>query len=364
MNEIMDEDQNAFTVRAKHGWVDVAVRLALVALVVYWSFLLVRPFIAILVWAAILSVALYPIFLWLKRILGGRSTPASFVLTGFALIVILGPLSTMGTILVENLSSISVGISEGTVTVPPPPAYVAEWPLVGAPLFSFWQTASVELGEALTSLGPQLKEVALKLLELVGNIGIGVLQFTLAIVIAGFTYSRAARIQAFFKTFAARAAPGMGEEFVNLAGGTVRSVARGVVGISFFQAILFGIGALVASIPLAGLWTFLVLILAIVQIGPGFVILPVIIFAWSSMDAIGAVILTAYMVPVMVVDSFLKHIVMGRGLPVPMLVIFIGVIGGTMSHGLIGLFVGPIVLSLGYELARAWIGMARPSTES
>jgi predicted PurR-regulated permease PerM len=209
-----------------------------------------------------------------------------------------------------------------------------------------------------------LEEAALKLLGLVGNIGIGVLQFTLAIIIAGFAYSRAAGIQESLEIFAARAAPGVGEDFVNLAGGTVRSVSRGVVGISLFQAILFGIGALVANIPLAGLWTFLALILAIVQIGPGLVIIPIIIFAWNSMDTVGAAILTAYMVPVMLCDSVLKPIVMGRGLPVPMLVIFIGVIGGTMAHGLIGLFVGPIVLALGYELGRAWIGIRRESSES
>ena len=160
-----------------------------------------------------------------------------------------------------------------------------------------------------------------------------------------------------------RAAPRMGEGFVDLAQGTVRSVARGVVGISLIQAILFGIGAIVADIPLAGLWTFVAFILAIVQIGPGLVIIPVIIFAWSSMDTLSAAILTAYMLPVMLLDNVLKPIIMGRGLPVPMLVIFIGVIGGTMAHGLIGLFVGPIVLAIGYELGRAWVTMGSASSK-
>ena len=358
----MDETQATASGSAQPGWADVAIRLALVALVVYWSFLLLRPFIAILIWAAILSVALYPFYLWLKRVLRGRSTLASFLLTVLALVVILGPISTLGAALVENLSSIAVGISDGTVTVPPPP-YVAEWPLIGGPLSTFWQTASLELGETLASIKPQLKEGALKLLGLVGNIGLGVLQFTVAIFIAGFAYSRAEGIQDSLKIFAARAAPRMGEDFVDLAGGTVRSVARGVVGISLIQSILFGVGALVAGIPLAGLWTFAALVLAIVQIGPGLVIVPVIIYAWSSMETVSAVIFTAYMVPVMLLDNVLKPIVMGRGLPVPMLVIFIGVIGGTMAHGLIGLFVGPIVLSLGYELGRAWIQMGRASSE-
>ncbi len=359
----MDETQATASGRAQPGWADVAIRLALVALVVYWSFLLLRPFIAILIWAAILSVALYPFYLWLKRILGGRSTLASFLLTVLALVVILGPISTLGAALVENLSSIAIGISDGTVTLPPPPPTVADWPLIGGQLSAFWQAASQELGETLASIEPQLKEGALKLLGLVGNIGLGVLQYTVAIFIAGFAYSRAEGIQDSLKIFATRAAPRMGEDFVDLAGGTVRSVARGVVGISLIQSILFGVGALVAGIPLAGLWTFVALILAIVQVGPGLVIVPVIIYAWSSMETVSAVIFTAYMVPVMLLDNVLKPIVMGRGLPVPMLVIFIGVIGGTMAHGLVGLFVGPIILSLGYELGRAWIQMGRAASE-
>jgi predicted PurR-regulated permease PerM len=359
----MDEKQGATSDGAEHGWADVAIRFGLVALIIYWSFLLLQPFIAILIWAAILSVALYPIYLWLKRVLGGRSTLASFLVTIVTLVVILGPVSTIGAALVKNLSSIAVGVSEGTIKVPPPPLYVADWPLVGAKLSAFWQTASAELGQALASIGPQLKDMARQVLGFVGNIGIALLQFTIAIIIAGFTYSRAEGIQDSLKTFATRTAPGMGEGFVDLAGGTVRGVARGVVGISLVQAILFGIGALVADIPLAGLWTFAALILAIVQVGPGLVIIPIIIYGWISMETLSAVILTAYMLPVMLMDNVLKPIVMGRGLPVPMLVIFIGVIGGTMTHGLIGLFVGPIVLALGYELARAWITRGRAPAE-
>ncbi len=348
----------------ERGWADVAIRLGLVVLVVYWSFVLLRPFIAVLIWAAILSVALYPLYLPLKRLLGGRATPAAFLVTVLALIVILGPISTLIVALVDNLTSIAERMSAGTLRVPPPPAYIADWPLIGGKLSSFWQTASDGLDQALASIAPQLKDAAVKLLEIAGSIGLGVLQFTAAIVIAGFTYSRAAGIQTAFKSFAMRAAPGVGGHFVDLAGGTVRSVARGVVGISLLQAILFGVGALVAGVPLAGLWTFAALILAIVQIGPGLVIIPVLIYAWSTMETVSAVILTAYLVPVMLLDNVLKPIVMGRGLPVPMLVIFIGVIGGTMAHGLIGLFVGPIVLSLGYELGKAWIAVGAPESGS
>ena len=343
---------------------DLAIRFALVALIVYWSFLLLSPFIVILIWAAILSVALYPGYLWLKRVLGGRSSLASFLLTVFTLVVILGPIGIFAAALVQNLSGIAAGISEGTVTVPPPPPYIAEWPLVGSRLSAFWQAAYVELVETLASIEPQLRAVSRRLFGVAGTIGVGILQFAVAIIIAGFTYSRAEGLQKSLKNFAARAAPHLGEGFLDLAQGTVRNVVKGVIGVALFQSLLFGIGAMVAGIPLVGLWTFLVLILATVQVSVALLIVPVIIFAWSSMDTLSAAILTVYMVPVSLVDNVLRPIVMARGLPVPMLVIFIGVIGGVLAHGLVGLFVGPIVLAFGYELGRKWIAMRSSSSET
>ena len=142
----MDENQGAASGRAKSDWADFAIRLALMALVAYWSFLLLRPFIAILIWAAILSVALYPIYIWVKRVLGGRSTLASFVLTLLVLVIILGPIGLLGAALIENLSSIAARISEGTVTVPPPPPYVADWPIIGNKLSPPQQNLWVNFG--------------------------------------------------------------------------------------------------------------------------------------------------------------------------------------------------------------------------
>lgn len=338
-----------------NDWTDGAIRLAMVAFIIFWSFLLLQPFIAILVWAAILSVALFPTYVWLKRILGGRAALASFLLTVLLLIVLLGPFSTIGGALVKNLSGIATDISAGRVSVPPPPAFVAEWPIIGGKVSAYWQTAFEELDKALVSIAPQLQVAAKKTMGVLGSIGISILQFAVAIIVAGFIYSRAASLEEHLRKFAVRAAPRRGWEFIDLAEGVVRGVARGVVGISLVQSILFGIGAIAAEIPLAGLLTFAVLLFAIVQIGPAIVIVPVIIFAWSTMDTLGATVLSVYLVPVMLMDNVLKPIVMGHGLPVPMLVIFIGVIGGTIAHGLIGLFVGPIVLALSYELGRAWI---------
>ena len=143
--------------------------------------------------------------------------------------------------------------------------------------------------------------------------------------------------------------------FVTLAGSTIRSVSRGVIGIAALQALLAGIGLFVAGIPGASILTFLALVLAIVQIGCSVVLIPVTIWAWFSMEPFAAILFTLYMIPVSLLDNFLRPLLLGRGLQTPMLVIFIGVLGGTIAYGIMGLFLGPIVLAVIWELLVAWI---------
>ena len=149
--------------------------------------------------------------------------------------------------------------------------------------------------------------------------------------------------------------PERGEELVDQAGATIRAVSRGVIGISVLQALLAGIGLMVAGVPQASLITFAVLILGIIQIGPTIVIVPVIIWSWLTMETTSALLFTIYMVPVNLLDNLLRPLVMGRGLKTPILVILIGVIGGTLAYGITGLFLGPIVLAVIWELIVEWI---------
>jgi predicted PurR-regulated permease PerM len=132
-------------------------------------------------------------------------------------------------------------------------------------------------------------------------------------------------------------------------------VSQGVIGVSLLQALLAGIGLKVAGVPGASLITFFVLLLGIIQIGPSVILIPVIIWSWMTMETVTALIFTAYMVPVNLVDNILRPILMSRGLRTPMLVIFIGAVGGTLSSGIIGLFVGPIVLAVAWDLVVTWV---------
>jgi predicted PurR-regulated permease PerM len=343
--------------------VDVAIKLGLLGLMVYWCGLLISPFVIIVVWAAVLAVALYPVFAWLKGKLGGRGGWASTIIVLTGIVLIVGPVSAMALAMVDNIQALQVHLEAGDIRIPPPPEGVSEWPLIGKPIAKLWAQASSDLGTVLNSFKPQIKSMGSTLLGMVAHTGLGALQLIASVIIAGIFFGNAELSKQRLTRLSKRILPGRGSEVVDLAGATVRNVARGVVGISLFQSLLAGIGLMLAGIPFAGLLTFLCLVLAIIQIGPGLVIIPTVIYAWYSMEFLPALIFSVYIIPVMIMDNILKPIVMARGLDVPMLVIFLGVIGGTLAHGILGLFIGPVVLSLGYELMVAWMGEGQSSAD-
>jgi len=343
--------------------VDTAVRLAFVGLLAYWSLILIAPFIVVGLWGTILTVALYPVFLWLKGRLGGHGRLAAVFLTLTLLVVAFGPASLLATALIENLQGLADRLAAGTLRIPPPAESVRGWPIIGENLYQTWTLASTNLIEALQRLEPQVRPAARFLLTAAASAGSGLLQVLASVVIAGFLFVPGERLAAAVRTFAKRVVSTQGDHFVALAGSTIRNVARGVIGLSLLQSLLIGIGLLTAGLPGAGLVTMAALVLCIVQIGPGVIVLATIVWAWLTLDVVYAALFTAYMVPAALMDNFLKPFVLSQGLPIPMLVIFIGVIGGTLTHGLIGLFVGPVVLAVAYELLRAWIaGTASAAT--
>jgi predicted PurR-regulated permease PerM len=197
----------------------------------------------------------------------------------------------------------------------------------------------------------------------IAGVGFGMLGFAVSVVVAGFLFVPGPRLGATIKTFARRIAAERGAHFVDLATATVRNIWRGVIGVALLQAFLTGVILSVFGIPAAGVFAFLVLLFCIVQVGPVPVVLPVIIWAWTTMDTGPALVLTLLLVVIPVTDNVLKPILMARGLSTPMLVILLGVIGGTVTYGLIGLFLGPILLGIFYELLMAWLGEQKPGAK-
>jgi predicted PurR-regulated permease PerM len=340
---------------AEAAVIDIVIRLALLGLLAYWAGLLIAPFVILVVWAIILAVAVYPLYNWLRARLGGRGSLASLLVTLIGLAIILGPAVVLSSSLIDTAQTVSSGLRDGTLIIAPPPETVRDWPLIGDKIHGAWSHASNNLSGFINKYAATILAQSGAVAGSIAGIGGSVLGFAVSIIIAAFLYGRGPALAEAASHFAARIAERRGVEFVQLAGATIRNVSRGVIGISFLQATLAGIGLIVAGIPAAGLIALVVLVLGIIQIGPGLVLFPVIIWVWTAMDTMTALLFTIYMVPVALVDNVLKPIVMAKGLKTPMLVIFIGVIGGTLAHGLIGLFLGPIVLAVFYDLLIAWV---------
>ncbi|HEX5212193.1 MAG TPA: AI-2E family transporter [Pseudolabrys sp.] len=343
------------------NFAEVAIRLGVLALLLYWSLVLVRPFISMAIWSIVIAVALYPVFNWVAFRLGGRRRLAAILITILSLVTVIGPATWLALALVESFRTISERIDLSTLPVPAPPKSVRDWPLIGDSIYQFWDLAATNFKAAFGKLAPQLKPLGSSLLRTSADTSIGVIKFIASIILAGFLFSPAPTIVDAVKTFARRLNPARGEEFITLAGATIRSVSRGVIGISVLQALLAGIGLVLAGIPHASFFIVVTLILGIIQIGPAIVLIPIIIWSWTAMDSTTALLFTAYMVPVNLVDNVLRPIVLGRGLKTPMLVILVGVVGGTIAYGVTGLFLGPIVLAVIWELLSAWTRETRTS---
>ena len=335
--------------------IDLLIRLFVLGLVIAWCTVILRPFIALVLWAAILAIGLFPIFSWLRRLLGGRTKLAAIIITIIGLAIIIGPVSLIASISASNVQTFADKVSEGTLVIPPPPESIATLPLIGESLNSYWQEASVNLDNVVSQFKPQLQELTKFLLVLAANTGLNILKFILSMIIAAGFLINTQGIKVGLTRFVTRLNPTQGEKFIQLAATTIRNVTRGVIGIAFVQTLLIGIGLTVAGIPGAGVLTVICLFLTIIQVGPGIIVIPTLIFAWSSMNTFAALLFTVWMIVATLIDNVLKPMLMASGLPVPMLVILMGVLGGTLVHGIVGLFVGPVILSLGYELLKVWI---------
>src|SRR5215472_773534 len=335
--------------------VELAIRLAALGLLLYLALILVRPFISIVIWSVVIAVALYPGFDWMARQLGGRRRLAAVIITIVSLLVVIGPATWLVLGLVESVRFVSQQFDVSTLTLPLPPSSVRGWPLIGDQIYDFWTLASTNLKAALAKVAPELRPFGSSVLRLAADTGTGMLKFIASIIIAGFLYAPGPKLVDGLKKFAHRLEAAHGDEFVDLAGATIRTVSRGVVGIAVLQALLAGLGLMVAGVPATSLLTSGVLVLGIIQIGPALILIPLVIWSWFVMEPMAALLFTAYMIPVNLIDNVLRPLLMGRGLRVPLVVILIGVIGGTLASGITGLFLGPIVLSVIWEMAVAWV---------
>lgn len=341
-----------------------AIQLLALAIVLVWCFRIIEPFITLLVWGGVLAITLYPVHQKLAARLKNRNGLSATVVTLLLALIILGPAVWLLLATLDEFRMLGELYRAGNLHVPPPPDTVKAWPVIGSTLFTYWTQAATNLTALVAEHSETVKSVLVQLFDLLRNTTKGLVMFLLSIIISGLLLAYAQPIGSFFQQLLVRIAGSTGETMTQAAETTVRNVAKGVLGVAVIQAILAGIGMVLAGIPFAGLWILICLILAIVQIGILTVTIGVIIYTWGHDSTLTASLLTGWMLFVGIIDNILKPLLLGKGAPAPMMVVFLGAIGGFLMSGFIGLFTGAIVLTLGYKLVISWMNEQPVASES
>jgi len=341
--------------------IEIAIKIGLVALVVYLSYLIAKPFIAIVVWGVIIAVALSPLVNSLEKRFGNRKK----IIVGITVAMIaalLIPTYSLSGKTIETSQHLIHAMQEGNITIPPPTEKVKEWPLIGEKAYAFWDSASKNLRETLTPFSDKIKKGASSLLSSLGGLIGTVFMFIGSMIITAFFLIGSEGAVKFYKDVSRRLMGDKGDEWANLSALTVRSVVNGVLGVAVIQATLALIGMGLMGVPLAVVWAIGIMFLTIIQIPALLIIGPVIAYVFSQGSGTAEIVFTIYMLIVGASDGVLKPILMGRGVDVPMLVILIGAIGGMMLMGMIGLFVGAVVFALAYTLFGFWMNEVEEET--
>jgi len=335
--------------------VNTIIKLGVLLLLLVWCFDILKPFILILIWAIVIAVAIYPVHKIFVKIFRGKQILAVIVLTLFLLSVIIIPSSLIMYSLYEGINHFRELFNAGKPLIPPPGGTTANWPSMAKPIVDFWQLASDNLQETILRYSDQIKEYGAIVLVALAGVGKGILSSIVSIIIAGFLLIYAEPSAIVTNKIFGKLVGENGENFASITVITIRNVVKGILGVAVIQATMAGIGFFLAGVPFAGLWTILCLILAIVQVGVGPIVIPVAIYMFSVSDTATGVILAIWLGITFFADNIFKPILLGRNSPAPMIVIFIGSIGGFIYNGFIGLFLGAIILTIGYKLFMMWL---------
>ena len=342
--------------RSSQDLTRVTLQVLWIGILIAASFWIMRPFLLSLIWAVMIVVATWPFMLKVEGWLLGKRGLAVAAMTIIMLLLFIVPFSLAIIAIIENADRISVWVkSFQTQALPALPDWLSGIPVVGPKLVAAWE--SVRTGpEGLSArLAPYAGQFLKWFLSQAGSIGMIMLQFLLTVIIAAILYSGGETASTGVLRFARRLGGNRGEEATVLAARTIRGVALGVVGTALIQSLLGGIGLTVAGVPAAAILTAVMFILCIAQLGPALVLIPAVIWLfWSDSTTWGAVLLV-WSIFVSTIDNFLRPILIKKGADLPLVLIFAGVIGGLVSFGIIGLFIGPVVLSVTYRLLGVWV---------
>ncbi|MGE0621455.1 MAG: AI-2E family transporter [Pseudomonadales bacterium] len=344
---------------------EVFVRAGIIVVLVVLSFRVFSPFMGVLLWGAILAVALYPLHLKFMRWTGGRQGLAASLLVGIGLLLVGGPVVLLGGLFAEFIQATYHSVVAGTVSVNPPAASVADWPVVGERVYAAWSAAATDLPAFIESLQPQIGKLTAQALSMASATMGAVLVFLAALIISGIMMAYGESGSAAFGRIMARLSGAEnGPRLHRLTTATIRSVAVGVVGVAFIQAILLGLGFAFSGVPAAGILAVLVLLIGILQLPALLLSLPAVGYLWWAGEGstVMTIVWTIYLLVAGMADNVLKPLLLGRGVDVPMPVVLIGALGGMVYSGIVGLFIGAVILAVGYQLFMDWVDRASPTT--
>lgn len=363
----MTSDTNKVADLTQKTLMEAVIRISLIAVLVFYCVHIFSPFLAILLWGMILAIMLYPLHQRLAKWFGGKQGRAATALV-LALFLLMGvPLTLLGNSFAKRIQGVRTVYQNNELTIKVPDPAVAEWPIIGKKLYKAWNSAATNMPEFMKDYEEQVKQILVPVFSIAKNAISSLFLFFGAIVIAGIMMAWGNEgSHAMSRILIRFGGPVRGPHLQTLSVATTRSVATGVLGVAFIQALLFGIGFIIAGIPAAGLLAMIVMFLGIIQLPAVIVSLPVVIYLWTGVDSsfILNIFYTVYFVLAGTSDSVLKPMLLGRGVDAPMPVILIGALGGMVSGGFIGLFLGAILLAMGYNVFMAWVNEGEDLTVS
>jgi predicted PurR-regulated permease PerM len=341
----------------------VALQLLALGLLIAASVWIVRPFLVASIWACMIAVATWPLLLLAQRGLGGRRLLATALMTILLLLILVVPLYIGVSTIVEN-TGVIVRWSKSleTLSFPPLPARVQGLPFVGAKLAELWQQiAAAGPEEMFGRLAPFAQTLALGFVGQIGSLGKLLVQFLLTVLIAAILYANGETVARGADRFARRLAGPQGTNALHLAGQAIRGVALGVVVTAIAQSLAAGIGMAIVGVPFASILTVIAFMFCVAQLGPGLVLLPVVIWAYATQGAVWGTGFLIWAIFCSTFDNVLRPMLIRQGADLPLLLIFAGVIGGLIAFGVIGLFIGPVMLAVAYTLLVDWVSQGERS---
>ncbi len=344
----------------------VTLQVLSIGLLIGGAFWILEFFVPSILWATIIVITTWPLFQLIQRRLWNRRILAIMVMVGAMLVIVILPCAVAIGSIVMNTDKITAWVNSlRQMDMPPPPHFLASIPMIGPRLTDAWQKTEILTAEGLSQhLGPYTGTLVSWFISKAGSVGVLVVHFFVTVIIAIILYANGEAAGETVRAFCRRLTGQRGDEIATLSAKAIRSVALGVLVTALLQAVLAGLGLAVSGIPSPGLLTAIIFVSCLCQIGPGIILIPAIVWLYWRGEVMSGSILLACSVIILPLDNFLRPILIRKGADMPLLLVFMGVIGGLIAMGVIGLFIGPVILAVANTLLKTWIRDVPPGQQN